>query len=179
MSPCVIYTLCTTYLNHPLIVQKEILNVLYSAPNFLIKNNGLIFQTNCSSIKHQYMKLGDSLQRKRGKNKHTCPMFDNDFLASSNKMKLCTTDYIFPIKQDDICDYNTLCFMSSGLTLDDIIMNIFTESTKNQRHNIRSIFRDSRMIKFTCTKDIFRIIHGKGKMPILKGHYVCIITLEL
>ena len=92
-------------------------------------------------------------------------MFDNDFLASSNQMKLCTTDYIFPIKQDDICDYNTLCFMSSGLMLDDIIINIYTENTKNQRHHIRSIFfsPDSRMIQFTCTKDICRILHGKGE----------------
>ena len=63
---------------------------------------------------------------KRGKNKHTCPMFDNDFLASSKQMKLCTTDYIFTIKQDDICDYNPLCFMSGGLMLDDFIMNIST-----------------------------------------------------
>ena len=62
------------------------------------QNNGLIFQTNSSSIKHQYMKLGNYFQRKRGKNKHKCPMFDNDFLASSNQVKLCTTDYIFPIK---------------------------------------------------------------------------------
>ena len=84
------------------------------------------------------MKLGDGLQRKRGKNKHTYPMFNNDCLASSNKMKLCTTDYIFPIKQDDICDYNPMCFMSSGLMLDNIIMNIFTQNTKNQRHHIRS-----------------------------------------
>ena len=72
------------------------------------------------------MKIGDGLQRERGKNNHAIPMFDNDFLASSNQMKLSTTDYIFPIKQDDICDYNPLCFMSSGLMLDDIIMNIFT-----------------------------------------------------
>ena len=75
------------------------------------------------------MKLVDGFQ-KRGKNKHTYPMFDNDFLASSNQMKLCTKYYIFPIKQDNICDYNPLCFMSSGLMLDDIIMNIFTDITK-------------------------------------------------
>ena len=68
------------------------------------QNNGLIFQTNCSSIKQLYMKLGDGLQIKRGKNKHTRPIFDNDFLASSNQMKQCTTDYIFPIKEDSICD---------------------------------------------------------------------------
>ena len=57
-----------------------------------IETNGLIFKTNCSSIKQIFMKLGDRLLRKRGKNKHTCPIFDNDFLASSNQIKLCTTD---------------------------------------------------------------------------------------
>ena len=73
------------------------------------------------------MKIGDCFQKKGGMTKHTCPMFDNDFLASSKQMKLCTTDYIFPIKQDNICDYNPLCFMSSGLMLDDIIVNLFTD----------------------------------------------------
>ena len=61
-------------------------------------------------------------------------------------MKLCTTDYIFPIKKDDICDYNPLCFMSSGMMLDDTIMNIFTQSTKksttaHQKH-LFSRFKD-------------------------------------
>ena len=95
-----------------------------------IKNNGLIFKKNLSSIKQRFMKLGDDLLRKRGKYRDTCPIFDNDFLAFSNQMKLCANDYIFTIKQDDICDYNLLCFMSSGMMLDDIIMNIFTQSTK-------------------------------------------------
>ena len=76
------------------------------------------------------MKLGDGFLKKRGKNKHTCPISDNDFLASSNQMKLCTIDSIFTIKQDDICDNNHLCFMSSGMMLDDTIMNIFTQCTK-------------------------------------------------
>ena len=62
--------------------------------------NGYMLHTNCLSIKQQYMKLGDFF--KRGKNKHTCPMFDNYFLASSKQIKLCTRDYIFPIKQEDI-----------------------------------------------------------------------------
>ena len=111
-----------------------------------VQNNGLIFETNCSSIKQRFMKLGDGLLRRRGKNKHSWPIFGNDFLASSNKIKLCTTDYIFPIKQDDICDYNALCFMSSGMMLDDIIMNIFTQSTKkstseHQKH-LLSIFKN-------------------------------------
>ena len=80
------------------------------------------------------------VSKKGGKNKHTCPIFDNDFLASSKQMKLCTTDYIFPIKQDNICDYNPLCFMSSGLMLDDIIVNIFTESTKKSNTSHQEIF---------------------------------------
>ena len=107
----------------------------------------LIFETNWSSIKQRFMKLGYGLQRRRGKNKHTCPMFDNDFLASSNQMKLCTTDYIFPIKQDDICDYNPLCFMSSLLVIDYIIMNIFTQITKKSNTSHQdNFFPDSRMI---------------------------------
>ena len=102
------------------------------------QTNGLIFETNCYSIRKRFMKLGYGLLRKRGNNKHTCHIFDNDFLASSNQMKLKSTDYIFPIKQDDICDYNPLCFMSSGMMLDNIIMNIFTQSTKNPRRHISS-----------------------------------------
>ena len=119
------------------------------------------------------MKLGDGLQRKRGKNNHTCPILNNDFLASSNQMKLCTIDYIFPIKQDDICDYSPLCFMSSGLMLDDIIINILTESAKksttpHQKH----FFPDSRMIQFTFRKYQCNILYGTGTIPILKGHYI-------
>ena len=77
------------------------------------------------------MKLGYGLRKKRGKNKHTNTTFDNDFLASSKQMELCTTYYIFPIKQDNICDNNPVCFIYSRLMLDDIIMNLFKERTKN------------------------------------------------
>ena len=41
MSPRVIYTLWTTYPNPPLIVQKVIFNVFYSAPN-LLKNKPMV-----------------------------------------------------------------------------------------------------------------------------------------
>ena len=57
--------------------------------------NGYMLQTNCSSMKQQYMKLGDCFQKITGKNKHTCPMFDNDSLASLKQIKLCNRDYIF------------------------------------------------------------------------------------
>ena len=32
---------------------------------------------------------------------------------------------VFPSIHDDICDYNTQCFMYVGLIYDDIIMNVF------------------------------------------------------
>ena len=44
MSPRVIYTLWTTYPNHPLIVKKVILDVFYSAPNFL-KNKPMVISS--------------------------------------------------------------------------------------------------------------------------------------
>ena len=46
--------------------------------------HGYMFQTNCSSIKQRYMTLGYFF-KKRGNNKHTCPIFDNEFLVSSKK----------------------------------------------------------------------------------------------
>ena len=48
--------------------------------------NGLIFKTNCSSIEKRFKKLGDGLLSKIRKNKHKFPIFDNDFLSSSNKI---------------------------------------------------------------------------------------------
>ena len=95
-------------------------------------------------------------------------------------MKMCTTDYILLIKQDDICDYNPLCFMSILLMLDNIIMNIFTESIKKStKPHQKHFFSDYRMIQFTCTKNLRRILQGKEKIPIQKGHYACIISLKL
>ena len=46
-------------------------------------------------------------------------------------------DYTFPIKQEDICDYNPLCFMSSGLMIDDIIMNLFTDGTEKTMDSVQ------------------------------------------
>ena len=57
--------------------------------------SGYMSETNCSLMQQQYMKLRDGFQRKRGKNKHICPMFDNELLASSKQIKLCPRDYIF------------------------------------------------------------------------------------
>ena len=67
-------------------------------------------------------------------------MFDNYFLESLNQIKLCTREYTFPIKQEGICDYNPLCFMFSGLILDDIITNVCTDSTKQKTESYQKLF---------------------------------------
>ena len=64
-------------------------------------------------------------------------MFDNEFLASSKQIKLCPKHIIFPIKQEDICDLNPRCFMSSGLMLDNIIMALFTDFTKQTTGSVK------------------------------------------
>ena len=64
-------------------------------------------------------------------------MFDNDFLASSKQIKLCPRDYIFKMKQEDIRDYNPLCFMSSVLFLNDIIMHLFTDITEQTEDSVQ------------------------------------------
>ena len=52
--------------------------------------------------------------------------------------------------------------MSSGLILDDIIINLFTDSTEKQRNHIRKIYSPKLwMIQFNCTNDLCRILHGK------------------
>ena len=99
MSPRVIYTLWTTYINHPLIVQKEILNVFYSAQNFLKKSQWLYIPDKVLINKTTIYETQRLFSKKEGKNKHTCPMFNNKFLVSSKQIKLCIRDYIFPIKR--------------------------------------------------------------------------------
>ena len=117
--------------------------------------------------------------QKRGKNKHTCSMLDNEFLASSKQIKLCPRDYMFPIKQEDICDYNPLCFMYSGLMLDDIIMNLFTDITEQitdlvQKHLFSKIQDD----KIHMHKGPLQNFTRKRKNLIQKRHYVRIISLK-
>ena len=51
-------------------------------------------------------------------------------LAFSKQLKLFPRDFIFPIKHEEICDKNPQCFWSSGIMLDGIIMNLFSDITK-------------------------------------------------
>ena len=92
MRSDVIYTLWNTYTKWIPIVQKVILNVFISESKYVQKTNGLIFETNWSSIEQRFKKLGYGLLSKIGKIEHTFPIFDNDFLASSNRIKLKSTD---------------------------------------------------------------------------------------
>ena len=45
------------------------------------------------------------------------------FLPPSKKISLKKSHIIFPMKNKDICDYDPRCIMSSGLMVDDIIMD--------------------------------------------------------
>ena len=64
-------------------------------------------------------------------------MFDKEFLSSSKQLKLCPKDCIFPIKQEDICDNNPWYFMSSDLILDKIIMNLFSDISKQTTDSVK------------------------------------------
>ena len=94
-----------------------------------------MFKTNCSSIEQRYKKHGDDFFM--GTNKHTCPIFDNELLASSKQIKLCPRDYIFPIKQEDVFDYNPLYFIFIGLMLGGIIMNLFIDCTEQTTGSVK------------------------------------------
>ena len=164
---------------------KVNLDCVHQCTKFHQKQNSvLIFETNCSSIRQRFMKLGDGLLKKGGKNKHTCPIFDNDFLASSNQIKLCTTDYNFTVKQDDIYDYNPLCFMSSGIMIDDMIMNIFPQSTKKSmaahQEHLFSRFKDYsiQLYKGYMQEFTWKTKISDTKRTLRSHHYIDIKILK-
>ena len=64
-------------------------------------------------------------------------MFDNKLLDSSKQLKVCPGYFIFPIKQEDICDYNPCCFVSIGFMLNYIIMNLFPDITKQTTDSVK------------------------------------------
>ena len=108
-----------------------------------------MFKTIFSSTEHRYKKLGGGFNIKRGENNYTRPMFDKKFLASSKQLKLCPRDFIFTIKQGGIYDYNPRYFMSSGLMLDDIIMNLLSyiteQTTDSTKKDLFSKIQDDRI----------------------------------
>ena len=63
------------------------------------------------------------------------PNFWQRILILIKTIKIGPRDFIFPIKQEDICDYTTRCFISSGLMLYDIIMNLFSDITEQKKNS--------------------------------------------
>ena len=49
--------------------------------------------------------------------------FSNDFLPSSKNIILKDHPIVYPLKQKDLCGYNPICLMWSGLIFGDIIMH--------------------------------------------------------
>ena len=126
--------------------------------------NGYIFETNWSSIEHQYKKLGDGFNKKMRNNKHTCPMFDNKLLASSKQIKCVPEIFFFQSKRRKYVNTipGVLCLVDWCLT---ISLWIYLKIPQNkQRIKWRRIyFPKSRMIQFTHTKYFCRIIRGITK----------------
>ena len=91
-----------------------------------------MFKTNCSSLEHQYKELGAFFNQKRGNRNLTFPIFDNEFLSSAKQLQIGPKYFIFPIKHEDICDYNPWCFKSRVLILYYIILNLFSDTTKQK-----------------------------------------------
>ena len=99
-----------------------------------------MFKTKCTSIKHQYKKLGACFNKQKGMKNVTLPTFDIIFLSSSKQLKIEPEDFIFPIKHKDICNYNRWYLMSGGLLLDDIIMNLFSDNTEQKINSAKTFF---------------------------------------
>ena len=131
-----IYTLWTIFQNHPFIVQKSFSNVVLKAQN-PEKDIGYMFDTNCSSLEQLYKKPSACFNKPKGKKKFTFPVFDNNYLSSLKNWNLSLDIVYFQAKHDDIYDYNTQCFMSGGLMIDDIIMISFTDTTKQQIKSVK------------------------------------------
>ena len=84
-------------------------------------------------------KLGACL-KKKGKKIFKFPIFDNEFLSSSKQLKTGPNDCVFTIKHEEICDHNPQCSLSCDLMLDDIIMNLFFDATRQKKFSVKMIF---------------------------------------
>ena len=79
------------------------------------------FNYQCISINDRISKLEVYLHSRNNKSK-TFPPLQNEFLPPSKKITLKSNNFIFPMKNKDLCDYDPRCIMSSGFMFDDIIM---------------------------------------------------------
>ena len=84
------------------------------------------FRPHCTSINGRFSESECCLHsRTNNKIKIFLP-FGNEFLPLSKNISLTACPIICPLKQKDLCDYDTRFIMSSGLMFDDIIMNIIS-----------------------------------------------------
>ena len=86
------------------------------------------FKSQCTSINERLSKLEGCLHSRRKNKSKTFPPLGNEFLPPSKNITLTNYHIMYPMKQKDICDYDTRCIMSIGLIIDDITMDILSNN---------------------------------------------------
>ena len=67
------------------------------------------------------------------------PIFDNQLLSSLKTIKIDVKECVFPTEQNDKCYYNTKSFISGGLMIDDIIMNLFMNTAEKHGNTVKNL----------------------------------------
>ena len=80
------------------------------------------FKPQCTFINDRFSELEGCLHSRRKKKSKTFPPLGNEFLPPSKNITLKNDHIIYPMKQKDLCDYDPICIMSSGLIFYEIIM---------------------------------------------------------
>ena len=97
------------------------------------------FKSHCTSINERSSKLEGFLHSIYKNKMKTFPPFGNEFLPPSKNISLTDCPIMHPMKHKDLCGYDIICIMSSGLMFDNIIMNIINNK-KLARHNEENDF---------------------------------------
>ena len=82
------------------------------------------FKYQCTSIHERLPKLEGCINSRRKNKSKTFTPLGNEFLSPSKKIIMTNYHIMYPMRDKDICDYDTRCIMSSCLIFDDIIMDI-------------------------------------------------------
>ena len=130
----------TTDLYHPNFFRQIIMVFQLSSHNIgefmaMKKQNRIQygFKSQCTSINERIPKLENYIHSRKTKSKIFLPL-NNDFLPPSKKITLKSNNFIFPMKNKDICDYDPRCIMSSGMMFDDIIMDNIKRIVSSHNH---------------------------------------------
>ena len=82
------------------------------------------FNSQCTSINELLSKLEVCLHsRRKNKFKSFTPI-GNELLPPSKNCTMKNYHIMYPMKQKDLCDYDSIFIISSGLMFDEIIMGI-------------------------------------------------------